>query len=594
MRKSIISCLLAATLALSSVPALAADEAGLSQSGSAVVSGNAVEEEKIEETKETKESSGDIESALSKPLAFDEALAALFDNSMSITDDQIFAVANVMQSDFSKVDRTFGADAADIKGLVKSFESAKANYLLGQGAVPFEGNVKDEWDRQDQLLKFGFSDADTITKLLPRVRVDSVSTDGANAAISLYEWMTEGYVSNGSTAVNASGVAYRFTLNLNKKDDVWTVGSVSNTDQNYRDLEADGIVISPDGTDVIPAEEGSDEGEEFEEAVPVGASYNYADPSTISWTYDPAKAIKYADAHVFQYNPDYKSYKGENADCANFVSQSLYSAGFPMTALWNPQLYTTREDYYAWVANDTLRDYLEELGAGKVILNPSSSDIRPGDPIWYNWQGDRSRTDHVTICVGKNSQGKPIIDAHTNDRYHHPWDYGPSQSTRMSMQMYRSGRSQIKPPAWSVEPEEYRGRAVYRMYNPNSGEHFYTKSWNEVQALVKAGWNYEGIGWVSSPVKNSHPVYRMYNPNAGDHHYTLSASERDHLAKVGWNYEGISAYASDSKAHCLYRLYNPNAKAGAHHYTSSAGERDHLVKVGWRYEGISWYSDGQA
>lgn len=127
--------------------------------------------------------------------------------------------------------------------------------------------------------------------------------------------------------------------------------------------------------------------------------------------------------------------------------------------------------------------------------------------------------------------------------------------------------------------------AMYRVYNPNSGEHFYTRDNNEKNSLIQAGWRYEGVSW-NAP-QSGDPVYRMYNPNAGDHHYTLNTSERDKLKQAGWRYEGISWYSGGTQP--LYRLYNPNAKTGTHHYTMNTNERDHLRQVGWRYEGISWY-----
>lgn len=128
---------------------------------------------------------------------------------------------------------------------------------------------------------------------------------------------------------------------------------------------------------------------------------------------------------------------------------------------------------------------------------------------------------------------------------------------------------------------------MYRLYNPNSGEHFYTANLAEKDNLVNVGWRYEGIAW-NAP-SSGDEVYRLYNPNAGDHHYTASAAERDHLVSVGWRYEGVGWYSDPSQGQALYRLYNPNAVAGAHHYTTSAAERDHLVSVGWSAEGIGWY-----
>lgn len=143
-----------------------------------------------------------------------------------------------------------------------------------------------------------------------------------------------------------------------------------------------------------------------------------------------------------------------------------------------------------------------------------------------------------------------------------------------------------------------------RLYNPNSGEHFYTKDLEEKDVLVGLGWQDEGIGWTS-PVDSNDPVFRLYNPNAGDHHYTKSSKERDVLVSVGWKYEGIGWYSYDATTTNgatispvtansitkvdVYREYNPNAKAaGAHNYTTNEAENDFLVSVGWLEEGIAW------
>lgn len=129
---------------------------------------------------------------------------------------------------------------------------------------------------------------------------------------------------------------------------------------------------------------------------------------------------------------------------------------------------------------------------------------------------------------------------------------------------------------------------MYRMYNPNSGEHFYTASVVERNSLYIAGWDYEGIGWVAPD--SGDDVYRLYNPNAGDHHYTPSVAERDMLVSVGWKDEGVGWKTGGSVP--LYRQYNPNARAGSHNFTTSIGENDALVAAGWKAEGIGWYGTG--
>lgn len=128
---------------------------------------------------------------------------------------------------------------------------------------------------------------------------------------------------------------------------------------------------------------------------------------------------------------------------------------------------------------------------------------------------------------------------------------------------------------------------MHRLYNPNSGEHFYTANVGEKNNLVRVGWKSEGIGWIAPSSGN--PVYRLYNPNAGDHHYTLNLGEKNHLVKVGWRYEGVGWYSDTKKSVKLYRAYNPNAKSGSHNYTVNYGEQKNLLRVGWRDEGVAWY-----
>lgn len=131
------------------------------------------------------------------------------------------------------------------------------------------------------------------------------------------------------------------------------------------------------------------------------------------------------------------------------------------------------------------------------------------------------------------------------------------------------------------------GHLMLRLYNPNSGEHFFTVSPVERDNLVWEGWRDEGIGWVA-PTTGS-PVYRLYNPIAGEHHYTLASAERDMLVDAGWNYEGVGWYSDADQKIPLYRLYNPYEYANNHHYTTSEYERDHLISVGWRDEGVGWH-----
>ncbi|WP_165007295.1 MULTISPECIES: CAP domain-containing protein [unclassified Enterococcus] len=132
---------------------------------------------------------------------------------------------------------------------------------------------------------------------------------------------------------------------------------------------------------------------------------------------------------------------------------------------------------------------------------------------------------------------------------------------------------------------------MYRLYNPNNHEHFYTANTKERDHLVKIGWgNYEGPAW-DAPVTKGNLVYRLYNKGLRDHHYTASWDEVKWLTKnYGWTYEGPAWRSAPKNNHPVYRLFLKGVKTGSHHYTSSWKEVQWLTKnYGWKYEGIGWY-----
>jgi hypothetical protein len=133
-------------------------------------------------------------------------------------------------------------------------------------------------------------------------------------------------------------------------------------------------------------------------------------------------------------------------------------------------------------------------------------------------------------------------------------------------------------------------KPVYRVYNPNSGEHFYTTTAKEVKALVDAGWQLEKIGWLSP--STGAEVYRVYNKNSGEHHYTTSEKEKNALVAAGWKDEGVAFYSATKNYTPVYREYNKNAFAFNHNYTTSLSENNMLVAVGWKFEGTAFYALG--
>ena len=126
-------------------------------------------------------------------------------------------------------------------------------------------------------------------------------------------------------------------------------------------------------------------------------------------------------------------------------------------------------------------------------------------------------------------------------------------------------------PAPEPEPEHPLTQSeetvpLYRIYNAQTSEHFYTTDRAERDSICSIGWVYEGVGWMV-PLFSDLPVFRLYNPYAGDHHYTPSVVERDNLVEHEWRFEGISHYSAVDEAIPVYRQYNPNAWTGTHNFT---------------------------
>lgn len=133
-------------------------------------------------------------------------------------------------------------------------------------------------------------------------------------------------------------------------------------------------------------------------------------------------------------------------------------------------------------------------------------------------------------------------------------------------------------------------KPVYRIYNPNSGEHLHTLNGGEKDHLMSIGWVYEGISMQIDGSGSN--LYRAYNPNSGEHFYTKDYNEINKIKRAGWRYEGV-AWKVPNGGKKVYRLFNPNARdAGSHHYTLLESEKNSLVKIGWRYEGVSWSVTG--
>ena len=255
--------------------------------------------------------------------------------------------------------------------------------------------------------------------------------------------------------------------------------------------------------------------------------------------------------------------------------------------------YEVRVRSYVDTSDDAQTDGLEATYYGAYSDTQTASTLAHewGEPS-YEWSADNSQVTAsrtCAICGGVETETvAPAVDV----------TKAPTTTESGSATLTATFANPVFAQQTKTVELPVAMQTMYRLYNPNSGEHFYTASTSERDSLVQVGWSDEGIGWYA-PLDSgtwvyrpyTTPVYRLYNPNAsfGDHHYTTSKAECAFLEAAGWSNEGVGWLSTSDEGKALHRLYNPNADSGAHHYTMSEEEAHYLDSIGWSYEGVGWY-----
>ena len=168
---------------------------------------------------------------------------------------------------------------------------------------------------------------------------------------------------------------------------------------------------------------------------------------------------------------------------------------------------------------------------------------------------------------------------------------------------YKTLLSKVK--ALQAKIVEVGDTPLYRVYNPNNGDHYFTTDKTEASHLVDLGWKAEGA--PSKVVSNRYntvfvgkndkgedvnvavsanlgtQIWSAYNPNTGEHLLVVEG-EADALAKVGWVKETPAKfYTAQNGSAAVVRVYNPNTTGPAHLYTN-ASEAKGLAKIGWKID----------
>lgn len=324
----------------------------------------------------------------------------------------------------------------DLVSLKDYFDTSQKH---GQWALEHEiKRVKylQDWSKQ-RGIKF--------TNVQSAVRIKRIYPGDKLLKIALEESYKFDYIypQDVTPVTNSFGVGIRHTLSLTKKNDKWKVYNDWYTDCFEDALQAHsgetlGSLIPPNWQDTYNSQN---------ENI-YGNTFNVLNSKDLN--YNREKAVEYADKFCgaawgsrndFNYNKKYRDFNGIGGDCTNFASQILgdkEAGALPMDSIWRCQYYQygNSQGTTAWVNADGLKNYLISSGRGSVIKHGAFKELTepqseyPGgiiqkiqlaDLVCYEKKGN---IDHFSIITSHDSHGYPLVNSHTTDRYHVPWDLG--------------------------------------------------------------------------------------------------------------------------------------------------------------------------
>lgn len=210
--------------------------------------------------------------------------------------------------------------------------------------------------------------------------------------------------------------------------------------------------------------------------------------NTSVMSYNPSAAVDYSNKYALNYNSSYSNYNSIGGDCANFVSQCLYAGGLNMTDGWYWKSYDDRSASWSYCPSQV--EYLSK-NCGTLVEDPANSKVLKGNPVYY-YSAVKNRYSHAAICVGTNSDGVAIVNAHNNDRYHVPWQLGSSWSKRSTI-LISGANSDATPPVISnikITQKTNQGFKLTADVSDNAGlDSVYFPVWTEKNGQDDIVWH---------------------------------------------------------------------------------------------------------
>jgi len=139
-------------------------------------------------------------------------------------------------------------------------------------------------------------------------------------------------------------------------------------------------------------------------------------------TYNREAAANYALKYA--YTPNWWEYRTFDADCTNFVSQSLYAGGWTevksgsyLDNAWYYDFGYGRGYSNTWAVAHNLYLFMVRYG-GRAAYVPISKQpftgLQRGDVVQADWEKD-GRMDHSLFVTGYGRNGDLLVSGHTNN-----------------------------------------------------------------------------------------------------------------------------------------------------------------------------------
>lgn len=298
--------------------------------------------------------------------------------------------------------------------------------------------LEHEVQRVKYLNTWAYARNISFTDIKSHVKINRVSENGGKIKASLKEMckFTYVYKDDKNPIPNCFSVGLNHSITLVNKQNKWVV-----LNDWYTDCFEDALKRYSSKVEELNYE--------GQEVFPLSNSPKVIEYESSS-KYNRKKAVEYADKYCGtslkegefpKYNKRYRNYTGIGGDCTNFASQVIgdkEGGGLKFDGTWRCTYhkFSPAEGSRAWVNADMFKNYLVYSGKGRVIANGKFKDLalqsnkysyipleklQPGDLICYAKGSD---VDHFAIVTSWDSHGYPLINSHTTDRYHVPWDLG--------------------------------------------------------------------------------------------------------------------------------------------------------------------------